>query len=411
MGPEEKNARLEVGLLWHTFGHTNLGIDALARGHANLIRRTAQKVGSQVHFTALGAGENYNADLPADVTIGPGPHFKQLLLGKVNFLRAVRACDIVFDIGEGDSFTDIYGVRRFARQIGTKLIAIAYGKILVLAPQTIGPFEHSICRWVAVAVMRKAAGVFVRDDLSTKFLEHNGVTENIDEFIDVAFALTFTRLDKASDRVRVCLNVSGLLYNEGYTGKNELGMALDYKALNHMLIEELRNRQGVEIHLIAHVHGSGGVDDDAPVMKDLVARYPDLIMAPLFKTSNQAKSYLSGMDFVIAGRMHACIGAFSAGVPVVPVAYSRKFNGLFGTLDYPHYIDGKTETGEAAFAKIMAAFEARDVLAARIEKGLRIAEKRLERYENRLAQLLKEVSTIKHETMSKRLTLSGVAAE
>ena len=384
--------RLELGLLWHTFSHGNLGIDALARGHASLLRRSARKIGLAVHFISLGAGQNRLADLPVDVAIGPGPKLKPLLRGKFDFLQAIRACDIVFDIGEGDSFTDIYGLRRCARQIASKLIVIASGKPLVLAPQTIGPFEHSICQSIAVAVMRRATGVFARDELSTKFLKDNCVA-NIDEFIDVAFALPFARQDKASDRLRVCLNVSGLLYNQGYTGRNELGMALDYKVFSHKLIEELRKRPGVEIHLLAHVHGSGGADDDAPVMKDLAASYPGLVMAPLFDTSEQAKSYLSGMDFVVAGRMHACIGAFSAGVPVVPIAYSRKFNGLFGTLGYQHYADGKTETGEAMLAKIMAAFDARDALAVGIEKGLRIAKERLAKYEDRLAQLLKNVST------------------
>ena len=133
---------LEIGLLWHTFNHGNLGIDALARGHANLLRRAAQKASLSVHFISLGAGQNYLADLPADVTIGPQPQLKQLLKGNFDFLKAVAACDIVFDIGEGDSFTDIYGARRCMRLIATKLAVIASGKPLVLAPQTIGPFEN-----------------------------------------------------------------------------------------------------------------------------------------------------------------------------------------------------------------------------------------------------------------------------
>lgn len=38
--------------------------------------------------------------------------------------------------------------------------------------------------------------------------------------------------------------------------------------------------------------------------------------------------------------MHACIAAISSGVPVYPLAYSRKFNGLFiKTLQYPYVGD------------------------------------------------------------------------
>lgn len=401
MGSGKQTRPLQVGLLWHTFNHGNLGVDALARGHANLIRRAAAKIGVAVRFTAFGSRGNDRADLPADVTIGPGPQLKDLPRGKLDFFRALRSCDIVFDIGEGDSFTDIYGLRRCARQLYAKLAVFASGKPLVLAPQTIGPFGHAVSRLAAVAVMRRAAAVFTRDRLSTKLVEENGI-KNVGEFIDVAFALPFAREEKAHDRVRVCINVSGLLYNGGYTGRNELGMALDYRALTHALIDSLTKRAGVEIHLLAHVHGSGGPDDDAPVMDELATRYPGLIMAPLFATSEQAKSYLSGMDFVVAGRMHASIGAFSAGVPVVPIAYSRKFNGLFDTLGYPHYVDGKAETGDAALAKVMAALDARNALASDIEQGLRLADIRLADYQGRLVRILQDISSFAREATPSR---------
>lgn len=41
--------------------------------------------------------------------------------------------------------------------------------------------------------------------------------------------------------------------------------------------------------------------------------------------------------------MHATIAATSSGVPVIPVAYSRKFNGLYDTLGYKYYIDAKSD--------------------------------------------------------------------
>lgn len=46
------------------------------------------------------------------------------------------------------------------------------------------------------------------------------------------------------------------------------------------------------------------------------------------------------MDFFTGARMHACIAALSSGVPVYPIAYSRKFTGLFcDTLGYKHVGD------------------------------------------------------------------------
>jgi colanic acid/amylovoran biosynthesis protein WcaK/AmsJ len=385
---------LHIGLLWHTFGHGNLGIDALARGDASLLRRAAQRAGLSVRFVSLGSGQNDNvADLPSDVSIGPAPQLKPFLRLRFDFYKAIRDCDIVLDIGEGDSFTDIYGTRRYVVHIFSKSLVLLANKPLIFAPQTIGPFDNPLRRRIASALMRKATGVFTRDHLSTTFLKENGLTKNSDEFIDVAFALPFQRQKFPADRLRIGLNASGLLYNNGYTGNNEFGMTVDFKALCHRLIENLVKMPEVEIHLIAHVHGPGDdPDNDAPVMRALAKQYPALIMAPLFETSEQAKSYMSGLDFVVAGRMHACIGAYSAKVPVVPIAYSRKFNGLFNTLGYEFYVDGKADTTDGALEKILNAFEKRDSLKLEIEKGLKIAEDRLKRYEDRLVQILGHVS-------------------
>ena len=98
----------------------------------------------------------------------------------------------------------------------------------------------------------------------------------------------------------------------------------------------------VEIHLIPHViyKGNVNVDEDSHLVKELMKQYPESILSPLFTTPIEAKSYISSLDFFLGARMHACIAAISSGVPVYPLAYSRKFNGLFiKTLQYPYVGD------------------------------------------------------------------------
>jgi len=90
--------------------------------------------------------------------------------------------------------------------------------------------------------------------------------------------------------------------------------------------------------------------------------------------------------------MHACIGAYSAGVPVVPVAYSRKFNGLFGTLNYPYFVDGKSEATDIALARTLAWFEDRQTLIEAIEASRPIVNERLGRYEHEIGELLHRVA-------------------
>ncbi|MBP9830985.1 MAG: hypothetical protein KBC65_05930, partial [Polaromonas sp.] len=78
--------------------------------------------------------------------------------------------------------------------------------------------------------------------------------------------------------------------------------------------------------------------------------------------------------------MHACIAAFSSGVPVVPMAYSRKFNGLFGTLGYVEIADCRRETTETVIENIMGGYKRRSVLGAVIAQCLNKVEARIHVY-------------------------------
>ena len=89
--------------------------------------------------------------------------------------------------------------------------------------------------------------------------------------------------------------------------------------------------------------------------------------------------------------MHACIAALSSGVPVAPLAYSRKFAGLFGSLGYHATIDLKTETTDAAYAKVLDALARRAELSVEAGHVRDRALQRLAGYKDFLVELLGEV--------------------
>lgn len=382
---------INVAMPWHSLGHGNLGVDALTRANIAIVNAAAVRIGRDVRITTLGTvGAPDAAALFANVTVGERPRLKPIVTGRSELIRVLRASDLVLDIGEGDSWTDIYGTQRFVFHAGTKIATLALGKPLVLSPQTIGPFDHPVKRRIADAIMNRARAVFTRDSLSTAYVAQRRLRCETAEYIDVAFRLPFTPQPRAAARARVGLNVSGLLYRGGYTGRNELGLTIDYRDFTHRLMAALRDR-GAELHLVPHVTAPDGSDDDRSVIPALRERFPDLIVPDAFPDASTAKSYMSGLDFVVGGRMHACIGAFSAGTPVVPIAYSRKFNGLFDTLGYPHYVDGKAVSTDEAVARTLAGFDRRAQLAEDIRPGLALAKDRLDAYEARLADILASV--------------------
>ena len=80
---------------------------------------------------------------------------------------AVRECDLVLDISAGDSFADIYGLRRFLFNLRLQSRCPSGAAPAVLSPQTIGPFERGWTRSSPAWLMRRADTIVSRDDLTT----------------------------------------------------------------------------------------------------------------------------------------------------------------------------------------------------------------------------------------------------
>ncbi len=355
---------LRIGLIWHSDNNANLGVGALTVGNMALLAEAAARAGVELAlelFKFRDAGAPYVTGFAAI-----HPITTRTMVSPRGFLAAVRRLDALFDIGGGDSFTDIYPDQRFAFILGSKLFALLAGTPLILSPQTIGPFSRQPHTALAALAMTRARAVFARDPMSFEAARAMAPRADVRQAVDVAFALPYAPASRGPG-LRVGINVSGLLYAGGHTGRNEFGLEVDYRDYTHRLIEALLARGDLKVELVKHVfaHGTSSEDDPA-VARSLVARYPALVEAPDFASPSDAKSYISGLDFLVGARMHATIAAFSAGVPVVPVSYSRKFEGLFGGLGYRWLVPAKGMSTEEALAFTLDAFDRRAEIAAAI---------------------------------------------
>lgn len=383
--------RVTVGLMWHSLGSGNLGVGALTESNISIIRGVAERIGLSVCFVIMGTSETTLPDLAAELaTAGHKLEVSRIRVFRRQFRDTLKRCDLVVDIGEGDSFADIYGLKRFLFYWLSKNIVCWLGKPLILAPQTIGPFDGALTRVLARQVMGRCKTVFSRDHLSSEYLSKLGVTGNIEEAIDVAFRLPYIRPERPeSGTVRVGINVSGLLFNGGYTGNNQFGLSIDYAQTIRAIISYFCQQPEVEVHLISHViEPHMPIEDDVRAAEKLAKEFPGVVVAPIFTRPSEAKSYISGMDFFTGARMHACIAAFSSGVAVIPMAYSRKFNGLFGTLGFSNIADCRLSTSQEIESIIIEGFSKRDSLNAKIENSLKFVEIRLSHYDSEIKNVL-----------------------
>ncbi|MEP5760233.1 MAG: polysaccharide pyruvyl transferase family protein [Litoreibacter sp.] len=386
---------LTIGLVWHSMNSDNLGVGALTLANIEILRKAATEAGFDAHFIILGWRDPRPYYLEADDIENAPFRLRHLVQPGGQFAAAVRRCDAVFDIGGGDSFTDIYGFKRFFTIWITKARAIFADKPLVLSPQTVGPFETwwapPLARWA----MNKARFVVTRDTPSTTFLNKMGVRSKMLEVTDVAMGLSY---DPAAPRpadgpVKVGLNVSGLLFNGGYTQSNQFGLKGDYPTLIRDIIGWFTARPEVELHLVGHVQSDHiPVEDDQRVGEALAKEFPGVVVAPVFTSPNDAKSYIAGLDYFMGARMHATIAAFSSGVPVVPMAYSRKFIGVFGTLGYDHVADCKTDESADILKRVQEGYLNRAALKVEMDNAMMNVTARLASYQDEAKALFQTLS-------------------
>ena len=396
---------LKICLAWHNLNSSNYGVSALAIAHLNLIAEVAKKNGVKLQVDTLGfpattEGVDVRQDLESRLGLNIG-HIsislkgllKDFLRFRLNRIFKEKQYDYVFDIGEGDSFADIYGLKRFFFVSITKYLALRAGSKLILAPQTIGPFVNPILARIAKYLLKKSDVVYVRDYKSHAYLQSIGVDSV--EVSDVAFVLPFDAQPKCEDSIG--LNVSGLLWNGGYTKNNQFGLVVNYPEFIVALVDAFLKRNK-KVHLIAHViSDSIEVEDDYRVMKKLKERYADnsdVILAPKFRSAIEAKSYISQMQLFLGSRMHSTIGSLSSGVPTIPLAYSRKFSGVFGSIDYPYTIDiygdrGGEDKTEPFLTDLLNLYDNRyDEMKVTTEKSLTAAKQRLDVYVQFLSKVL-----------------------
>lgn len=379
---------ITIGLLWHSPNSANLGIGALTLGNIALARRAAAEAGLKPRFKIIGFADpgktNYVESEDVHVTALSG---RAMLPGGALW-AALGRCDVVLDIGGGDSFTDIYGAKRLAFLWWSKFVARLLGKGLVLSPQTIGPFGKPWSRLLASYILAQAEMVFARDPQSLAELDVLSPDARGALATDVAFAMPFERREHGPG-IHVGINVSGLLFNGGYSGRNEFGLEIDYADFSRRLISALQEKPEVRVHLVAHVLSDElPQDDDRSAIRTLSAEFPGAICAPDFAGPIEAKSYIAGLDMLVGGRMHACIAAHSSGVPVIPVAYSRKFSGLFeGILGYPWIIPVKGMATDDAIDFVLGSLDRRDELATACAASRARVDELLDGYVNDLVPI------------------------
>jgi polysaccharide pyruvyl transferase WcaK-like protein len=365
--------RPRVAVLWAEPHSTNLGVQVLSRGTEALLRRVWPT--ADIVFQGYGPGD-------APIRVG---HHRTVLRNHLSshspLATWMRGFDLVVDMRGGDSFADIYGLRRLVTMTALGELATRAGVPVVLGPQTIGPFDGVRGRLLARLSLRHARSVMARDPVSAEVAAGLGRRADV-LTTDVVFALPQPVPDGRRD---VVVNVSGLLWQP-----NPHVDASAYRRTVQDLCLRLA-AEGRRPTLLAHVldtpQADNAADNDVPAVHaaaEATGLRPEVVVP---ESLDHVRAVLASAEVVVASRMHACLNALSVGRPAVALAYSRKFAPLMTALDWPFTVD--LRTAPAPVDEVLAAVSRPD-LAARAEQVRHHANRLLGGAEEQLRQLLPE---------------------
>jgi polysaccharide pyruvyl transferase WcaK-like protein len=328
-------------------------------------------------------------------------------------VTTVRNSAAVLDISGGDSFSDIYGKKRFVAVTQPKHLALRAGVPLILMPQTYGPFENDARRSEAANILRRSTLAFARDERSFALLREL-LGSHFDPSrhqcgVDVAFALPVSEPESSQRHAFRAwkgrqvgpvagFNVSGLLFNAPEDAMRQFGLKTNFRSLAMSFAQRLLEETNASLLLMPHVlNRPGSLESDVvavrAVQDELQARFGDRMFIPsVADSATEAKWYISQCDWFTGARMHATIAALSSGVPALALAYSGKMHGVFESCGQGHnvadlrHLSSEALVLDALFASFGDAAENRILLAKTLPQTLSVAKRQMDSIVHHITQ-------------------------
>lgn len=319
----------------------------------------------------------------------PFKRIKRYILKKNKFLSIMNKADYICQIHGGDSFSDIYGLYRFFLYIIPNIIVFLLNKELIMLPQTYGPFNNIIVKMIVRYILDKSKIILSRDTegllLLKELLKEKYNKEKIRFCPDVAFTLDSVRpgiisiYPKIEDykAIKIIgLNINGLMYNGGYNRRNMFKLLIDYKSLIHELVMSILENTNAHILFIPHTYGRKdklNSDPDActDVFNSLRKNSDRLHLVVREYDQNEIKGIIGLCDFFIGSRMHSCIAALSQEIPTIGIAYSKKFLGIFNSINKSDMvIDCRYLKKEVIIEKVFSYYNNYEILVPEIKKDV-----------------------------------------
>lgn len=248
-------------------------------------------------------------------------------------LLAIENADIVVSMGGGyiiGSKSLLESMSMLFRILPLRL-AERLGKIVVLGPQSFGPFENYWQRRIVLKTLNASNLICVRENKSYEILKELGVKEELMlRTVDLGFVYVGNSrnyYENKDNKIRVGITARKWLKDD---------QQLNYEKTLARLIVDLQKKYNAEVILIPQVTSNYQADDDRIINKRINAfaveagAYPIKLMDEI--SLPDIKKLYSTLTFTIATRFHSAIFSLTSYVPVIAIEYEHKTSGIMHDL-------------------------------------------------------------------------------
>ncbi|MGD2165209.1 MAG: polysaccharide pyruvyl transferase family protein [Anaerolineae bacterium] len=309
-----------------------------------------------------------------------------------DLLNAYYDADLVLSCGGGN----FYAHRPMSPSFFWSLLTLAFARFLdkkvVLLPQSFGPIEGPIQRFLARLTFEGVSSILARERRSQAFLKELGVRLPAAVVPDLAFGLASSRVDRSRSRrefhsaLRVGVTVIDRAdQNKGFARQQA------YEDILTSVLVNLSAERGAHIYFFVQCYGPTRDQDDrlstTRVYERVLRQTGQAYLLDSFESAAEIRQDYGDMDCVIASRMHAGVFALSTAVPVVMIAYQPKAYGVMEMFGLDHYCCSIETVRRDQLSKVVCkALDKRQQLRVQIERHLEDVRQSLQGWTGHLAQ-------------------------
>lgn len=309
----------------------------------------------------------------------------------LTIVKEVIKCNLLIS-GGGSLLQDVTSKKSILYYLFIMWLAKIFGKDYFVYSQGIGPINEKFNRRLTCKVLKKAAGIVVRDEASKEFLLELGIpSEKVVVTADPVLSLKPVSLERGKE----------ILRNEGFSrreGANLVGFAVKEKKLDSEFVEELKlaietlvREKNCQVVLIPFFF-----KEDMAVIEELERRLKsaglgECVCAVKHKyLTDEMMSLIGSMDVLVGVRLHSLIHAAIMGVPMIGISYDPKVNSFMKSLGMRAMCSIYDFTADYFLEEYERVSETRTELANQIYSKVEVLKEKLYTNEKMIRQIMNE---------------------